>query len=65
MRNIKSVCMMLLKMIGYTKIFNETKYMSFLLEDDELLGKYNKISDEVRNSIKKDLTVNQYAMKII
>ena len=57
--------MMLLKMIGYTKIFNETKYMSFLLEDDELLGKYNKISDEVRNSIKKDLAVNQYAMKII
>ena len=65
MRNIKSVCIMLLKMIGYTKIFNETKYMSFLLEEDELLGKYNKISDEVRNSIKKDLTVNQYAMKII
>ena len=65
MRNIKSVCMMLLKMIGYTKIFNETKYMSFLLKDDELLGKYNKISDEVSNSIKKDLTVNQYAMKII
>ena len=57
--------MMLLKMIGYTKIFNETKYMSFLLKDDELLGKYNKISDEVRNSIKKDLTVNQYAMKIV
>ena len=57
--------MMFLKMIGYTKIFNETKYMSFLLKDDELLGKYNKISDEVRNSIKKDLTVNQYAMKII
>ena len=57
--------MMLLKMIGYTKIFNETKYMSFLLKDDELIGKYNKISDEVRNSIKKDLTVNQYAMKII
>ena len=65
MRNIKSACIMFLKMIGYTKIFNETKYMSFLLEDDELLGKYNKISDEVRNSIKKDLTVNQYAMKII
>ena len=57
--------MMLLKMIGYKKIFNETKYMSFLLKDDELLGKYNKISDEVRNSIKKDLTVNQYAMKIV
>ena len=35
----------------------------FLLKDDELLG--NKISEEVRNSIKKDLTVNQYAMKII
>ena len=30
---------MLLKMSGRTRRFNETKYMSFLTEDDELLEK--------------------------
>ena len=40
-------------MSGYTKSFNETKYMSFLIRDDKLLEKYNKIWDKVSNSIKK------------
>ena len=29
------------KMRGYTKIFNETKYISFLIKDDKFLEKYN------------------------
>ena len=41
------------KMSGYTQSFNETKYMSFLIRDDKLLEKYNKIWDKVSNSIKK------------
>ena len=40
------------KMSRYTKTFDETKYMSFLIKDDELLKKYNKIWDKVSNSIK-------------
>ena len=28
--------------------------MSFLIEDDELLEKYNEICEKVRNSIKKE-----------
>ena len=28
--------------------------MSFLIRDDELLGKYNKIWEKVKNSIKKE-----------
>ena len=30
-------------MSAYRKDFDETKYMSFLIKDDELLGKYNEI----------------------
>ena len=39
---------------------DETKYMFFLIKDDELLEKYN----EIWISSKKTLTVNQYIMKI-
>ena len=41
------------KISGYAKSFDETKYMSFLMKNIELLEKYNKIWDEVNNSIKK------------
>ena len=40
-------------MSEYRKHFNETKYMSSLMKDGELLKKYNKILDEVSNSIKR------------
>ena len=33
--------------------FDETKYMSFLIKDDELLEKYNETCEKVKNSIKK------------
>ena len=41
-------------MSGYINRFNETKYMSFLIKDDQFLEKYNKIRDKVSSSIKKD-----------
>ena len=31
--------------------FDETKYMSFLIKDGELLEKYNKIWEKVKNRI--------------
>ena len=43
---------MLPKMSEYRKNFNETKYMSFLKKDDELLEKCSKIWDKVSDSIK-------------
>ena len=46
--NVKPLSLMLPKMGGYTKFFNETKYMSFLIKDDQLLEKYNKILDKVK-----------------
>ena len=40
--------------------------MSFLIKDDELLEKYNKIlGKKLKVSSKKNLIVNQYIMKNI
>ena len=33
----------------YRRDFEETKYMSFLMKDDELLKKYNEILEKVKN----------------
>ena len=38
-------------MNGYAKRFDETKYMSFLIKNDELLKKYNKVWVKVGNWI--------------
>lgn len=59
-----SLCIMLPKIREKTKSFDETKYISFFIKDDELLQKYNKTWDTLSNIIKKDLIVNQYAIKI-
>ena len=40
-------------MSAYRKEFDETKYTSFLIKDDELLKKYNKVWKKVKNSLKK------------
>ena len=40
------------KMSECRRDFDETKYMSFLIKDNELLEKYNKIWEKVKNSIK-------------
>ena len=41
-------------MSAYRKDFDETKYISFLIKDDELLEKYNEIWEKVKNILKKD-----------
>ena len=41
-KKIKPLCIFLPKMSAYRKDFDETKYMSFLIKDDELLEKYNE-----------------------
>ena len=40
---VTPLCIFLPKMSGYRKDFDETKYMSFWIKDDELLRKYNGI----------------------
>ena len=41
-------------MSAYRKDFDETKYMSSLIKDDELLEIYNEIWEKVKNIVKKE-----------
>ena len=41
-------------MSAYRKDFDQTKHMSFLINDGDLLEKYNEISEKVKKSIKKE-----------
>ena len=50
----RPLCIFLPKMTAYRKDFDETKYISFLIKDDELLKKYNKIWKNVKNTIDKE-----------
>ena len=50
----RPLCIFLLKISAYKRDFDETEYLSFLIEDNELLEKYNKIWEKVINSIKKE-----------
>ena len=46
--------MFLPKTSTYRRDFDETKYMSFLIKDDELLDRYNEIWEKFKNSINKE-----------
>ena len=41
-------------MSTYRRDFDGTKYISFLIQDDELLENYNKIWEKVKDSLKKE-----------
>ena len=47
------LCIKLPEMNGYTKYFDNNKYMNLLVHDKELLKKYNEIWDKVSNILKK------------
>ena len=40
-------------MTAYRRDFDESQYMLFLIKDDKLLQKYNRIWDKVSNSMRK------------
>ena len=46
------LCIFVPKMSAYRRDFDETKYMFFLIKDDELLEKYNEIWEKVENSVR-------------
>ena len=57
---VKPLHIMLPKTSTYVKTYNEqTKWMYFLTEYDDLLEKYNTIWDRIRADIKKHLIVNE------
>ena len=56
---------MLPKMSAYIRDFEETKYISFSIKNEELLEKYNEIWDKISNTIKKGLNSQLDTMKNI
>ena len=54
-KKIRPLCIFLPKTTAYRKDFDETKSMSFLIRDDELLENYNEIWEKVKDSLKKEL----------
>ena len=42
-------------MSAYRKDFDETKYIPFLIKDDELLDKCNKILEKNKNNLKTEI----------
>ena len=50
-------------MTAYRKDFDETKYISFLIKDNELLQKYNETWKKVSNPIKKEFYSNTVYIK--
>ena len=42
------------KMTVYRKDFDETKFTSFLMKDDELLEKYNEIWEKVKETLETE-----------
>ena len=55
---------MLLKTSAYVKIYDgRTKWMYFLIENDDLLEKYNTILGKISADIKKNLMESLYITK--
>ena len=48
---IRALCIKLPQMIGYVKNFDSNKTMSFTVNDNKLLKKYNKIWERISNLI--------------
>ena len=49
---VKPLCIILPQMTGYIKYFEkEEKNMSFVIKDDDVLDKYNEISDKIKEAL--------------
>ena len=55
---IRPLCIILPQMIGYVKHFDGNKTMSFKVNDNKLLKKYNKIWEKISNLLDVKLIVN-------
>ena len=63
---VKSLSIMLPKTSTFVKSYDgQTKWMYFLIEDDDLLEKYETICDKVSADIKSNLIANLSIIKII
>ena len=64
--NVQQLCIMLSKTNAYVKSCDgQTKWMYFLIEDDDSLEKYNTIWDKVSADIKNNLITSLSTIKNI
>ena len=54
LKQTRLLCIFLPKMRAYRRDFAKTKCMSFLIKDEKVIVKYNKIWKKVSNIIKKE-----------
>ena len=64
MLKIESLFMFLAKLSACKRNFDKTKCMSFLINDEKLLEKYNEIWKKASNIIKKEFDSKLYTIKI-
>ena len=64
-KKLRPLCIFLLKMTAYRKYFDETKFISLLIKDDELIEKYNEILEKVTDDLKKELDSEPVCIKNI
>ena len=57
-KKVRPLFIILPRMNEYKRDFDETKFMFFLIKNDELLEKYNEIWDKVSKVIKKGFDSN-------
>ena len=61
---VKPLCIILPQMSGYIKYFeNGGKNMSFMVKDDDVLDKYNKIWDKIKKSLTLNFIANLFTIK--
>ena len=49
---VKPLCIILPQMTGYIKYFeNGGKYLSFVFKDNDVLDKYNEISNKIKETL--------------
>ena len=50
-------------MSAYRREFKETKYLSFLVKDDELLEKYSEIRNRLKSELESEPVYNEKYLK--
>ena len=55
LKKFRPLCIFLPNMSACRRDLHETKFMSSLIKDDDLLEKFNEIWEKVKNSIKKEI----------
>ena len=56
-KKVRSLCIMLPNIREYIRDFDETKYMSFTIKNEELLERYNEIWNKASNSSRRGFDI--------